>query len=142
MKIAAKLALHPAGNRSHVQLFVHHQLAVENNPQHPWRDAVQIHLLVGQLVVLLNPLLVLIHDRLGDLRIVVNLRHRRHLLQRRKFKVALHVFRRLFRLAPRFLQVHRQTRRPDALRNVDNLRQARHSERHVLRRYTSKVERV
>eukprot|EP00982_Pelagococcus_subviridis_P006180 30000-Pelagococcus_subviridis.AAC.2 len=126
----------------HEQLLINHHLAVELDPQHPRRHPRRVHLLVRHLVVRANELLVLLDDRVRGVRVVVNLAHRGDAVKRRVLQARLHVFRHRAVAREVLTQRHRERRRLDLLRDVDDLLQTRDAEGHVLRGYTGEVERV
>jgi len=131
----------------HGQLLVGHDELIELNAQHPRRDAREIDLLIGHLVVGAHEVVILGHDghllggRVDD-RIVPDLRAQRDRAQRRELEERLHVFGGLRVGLVLILQVDGERGRLGPFGHVDDLFEAWHADSHVLGGDTRVVERV
>ena len=124
------------------ELLVDHHVPGELDAQEPRAEDVGVDLAFVQVEVALHPVLVVLdHGRLR-VRVVVDLCGVHDPTEVAVLEGALDRLRRLLSLGWHSYQVHRQRRRPDVLRHIDDLREARHSQRDILRRYSSKMERI
>mmetsp|Transcript_26864 Transcript_26864/g.76935 ORF Transcript_26864/g.76935 Transcript_26864/m.76935 type:complete len:782 (+) Transcript_26864:965-3310(+) len=140
--VAEEVVLDALADLSDRQLLVGHDLVAELDAQDPGAEPVRVTLLVRQLVILLDPLLVLLNPCVHGVGVPEDLGEGRDLLQRRMLEHTLHVLGTLLLLAEVAREEDRQRRGPHRLRHVDDLLQTRHAEGHVLGTDAGEVEGV
>mmetsp|Transcript_15235 Transcript_15235/g.35011 ORF Transcript_15235/g.35011 Transcript_15235/m.35011 type:complete len:818 (+) Transcript_15235:946-3399(+) len=130
---------------AHLEVLVRHGLAVELEAQQPRRDAREVDVVVGHLVVGAHEVLVLGDDG-GHVvqidRVVPDLSEPRDRREGRVLEQNLHRLGRLRIALELRLEIHRQRRRLGLLGDVDDLLEARHAKGDVLRGHASVVESV